>query len=120
LGDAKIDEITAAMKPKSATSPLLFLRGQPRTWEERGGKQWQAVNGANAPVKSQLNIVGIDGLSPDGKAITLTASHLSAENSFADPKKVSPVVTTLTDVSARMHYTFPARSLVILRLHPKG
>jgi len=79
-----------------------------------------AVNGANAPVKSQLNIVGIDGLSPHGKAITLTASHLSAENSFADPKKVSPVVTTLTDVSTWMHYTFPARSLVILRLHPKG
>jgi alpha-L-arabinofuranosidase len=78
-----------------------------------------AVNGQTAPVSTQLNLSGAGKLSPEGKAITLTAAHLSAENSFAHPMRVSPVVTPLKHVSAEMRYTFPARSLVILRLHLK-
>ncbi len=78
-----------------------------------------AVNGERYPVSAELNLHGVADLLSRGKAITLSGAHLGAENTFAHPMRISPVVKRLQHVQPDLRYAFPPRSLVIIRLHLK-
>lgn len=109
------------------------------TFEEKGVTRFQAVggkskegytlkavNGSEAEQTAELELAGVSGNSKDpisAEAITLTGDALSAENSLDNPKRVAPVTTKVAlPVVSRasgkvtLRYTFPPRSLTILRL----
>lgn len=79
----------------------------------------KVVNGADAARPSEIKL---DGLSGAFRATvsTLTSPSLDDENSFEAPTHVAPMTTETTLTAPVVAYTFPARSLTILRLHRTG
>ena len=51
-----------------------------------------------------------------GTVITLAAESLKAENSFVEPKKISPVTTSYNGFDKNFQYTFAPYSFTILRI----
>jgi len=54
-------------------------------------------------------------ISPEGKAIALTSSNPTDENSFDEPKKIAPVDQPLRGAGANFHHEFPPYSLSVPR-----
>ena len=52
----------------------------------------------------------------NGTVITLAAESLKAENSFDEPKKISPVTTSYNHFDKNFQYTFAPYSFTILRI----
>ena len=76
----------------------------------------KAVNGSESPVAADVRVEGAGHLRTTGEAIVLTSGSLEDENSLAQPVKIAPVSTRITGVAPRFPYTFPARSVTVLRL----
>ena len=76
----------------------------------------KVVNGADSARTVALNLTGVEALQPVGEAITLTSADMDDENSLAQPTRIVPVPSRLGGVGPSFSYTFPARSLTILRL----
>jgi alpha-L-arabinofuranosidase len=70
------------------------------------------VNGDNAPAEMKLNLSG------NAKLIVLTSADRAAENSFAEPEKVSPKESAVKLVGDTP-LTLPANSLTVLRVATK-
>ncbi|HLV80697.1 MAG TPA: alpha-L-arabinofuranosidase C-terminal domain-containing protein [Chthonomonadaceae bacterium] len=76
----------------------------------------KVINGADAPRPLRVSLLGAGAVLPYGQAITLTAPRLDAENSLDHPASVVPVTRPVSGLSPQFVYTFPARSLTVLRL----
>lgn len=76
----------------------------------------KVVNGAETPVTAAIDLPGAGALRSTGQAITLTSASLDDENALDRPERVSPVSARITGIASQFTYTFPARSLTILRL----
>jgi alpha-L-arabinofuranosidase len=76
----------------------------------------KVINGADEPRAVTVRLDGAGPLQPTGQATTLTSARLEDENSLEQPTKVAPVTTSVSGIAPRFTYTFPARSLVVLRL----
>ncbi|HXI72067.1 MAG TPA: alpha-L-arabinofuranosidase C-terminal domain-containing protein [Verrucomicrobiae bacterium] len=77
----------------------------------------KAVNpGANAQTV-EITLTG--SIESEGKATVLTGGSLDEVNSMAAPGKISPVESKFVNAATNFSYTFPARSLTVLRLKPK-
>lgn len=74
----------------------------------------KAVNAAGNPHTVSYQINGA--LAVEGKAITLSASALTDENSFDNPDLISPKTTTFKTKKQSINYTLPPYSLTILRV----
>ena len=87
--------------------------------DERNELVLKAVNAAGTPYRLEYRL---DGLAPDqqvaaqGTAITLQASALTNENSFADPMLIAPKSSRFEAGQEGFGYTLPPYSLTILRL----
>ena len=55
----------------------------------------------------------------EGTVITLTSPNLQDENTFADPKKISPTETTFKLKQGKVNLTLPAYSVNVLKLKLK-
>ena len=77
----------------------------------------KAINGSNDDVPSTIEFDSK--LQQTGEAITLRSGNDTDENTFETPLKIAPATTPLNNVSQNFKYTFPARSLTILRLKQK-
>lgn len=75
----------------------------------------KVVNGGAAPAEVKLDFAGVKGAASKATVFTLTGG-LKAENSFAEPRKISPVESKIKINSPQFTYTFPADSLTVLRL----
>ncbi len=77
----------------------------------------KVINGTN---KDEPTAIKLDGnIDPTGEAITMQSGNDADENTFDAPMKIAPKTTTVDNVSGNFKYTFPARSLTVLRLKQK-
>jgi alpha-L-arabinofuranosidase len=79
----------------------------------------KAVNGAETPLEATIRLEGAGSLGSTGQAITLTSSSMDDENSLAQPAKVAPASRSISGIALRFTFTFPARSVTVLRLKRK-
>jgi alpha-L-arabinofuranosidase len=73
--------------------------------------------GANSDTV-EIKLDGLAQVGPEGKATTL-AGDLDAVNSMDEPEKISPVESNFEPAAADFTYTFPARSMTVLRIKAK-
>ena len=76
----------------------------------------KVVNGADLAQSAVIDLPGSSELEDTATAITLTGSAMDEENSFAAPTKIAPVLRRLNGISSHFRYTFPPRSVTVLRL----
>jgi len=75
----------------------------------------KVVNGTEQAYTRTFNIAGAKSVSPQGKVITLSGDA-QAENSFAQPKLLSPKTTTFSSFGQKFSYEFAPMSFTILRV----
>lgn len=80
--------------------------------EGRGEIIVKLVNGDDAPAQIKLNLSG------EGRMTVLTGANRADENTFTEPKKVSPKDSAIS-LSKETPITLPANSLVVLRVSAK-
>ncbi len=76
----------------------------------------KAVNPAADAAAVEIKLVGTSQIEPEGKAVTLAGDDLNAENSMAEPGKISPVESKFENAAADFTYNFPAHSMTVLRI----
>ena len=76
----------------------------------------KVLNDGEEPAAIAVDLRGAGRLAATGTAITLTSGSKEDENSFASPKKVAPVKRSVRGLGSAFTYTFPARSVTILRI----
>ncbi len=76
----------------------------------------KVVNGAESARNAVIDLPGSSEFEATGTAITLKGSAMDEENSFASPTKIAPVSRRIDGISSHFRYTFPARSVTVLRL----
>jgi alpha-L-arabinofuranosidase len=74
------------------------------------------VNSAAEPMTPNVQIEGAKKIANRGTMIVLAGEKLTNENSIAEPKKVAPVTSPLTDAAVSFKHTFDPHSLTVLRL----
>lgn len=75
----------------------------------------KTVNPLKAPVETHINLSGAR-VTSSAKAIILTGSKLTDENSFEAPKNIFPVEEFVRNVSTSFNYSFRPYSVTVLRL----
>jgi alpha-N-arabinofuranosidase len=76
----------------------------------------KAVNpGAEAEAVS-IRLDGLSHVASDDDVVTLSGDALGAVNSMADLKRIVPVESKFENAAANFSYTFPARSMTVLRI----
>lgn len=76
------------------------------------------VNTSSAAQDVSINFKATK-LIPDGTIITLTSPDLQDENTFADPKKISPKETKIKSEKEKIKLKLPAYSVNVLKLKMK-
>lgn len=76
----------------------------------------KVVNRSNKPYTPQIDISGVNKVAKHGKVISLVAEDDSHENSFADPFKIFPKETSLSNLSTKFTYDFKPYSYTIIRV----
>ena len=76
----------------------------------------KVVNASSSPRTVRINLAGAKNVKKVGKAFILASSDLKAENSLAEPTKVSPVEQQLTVPSGDFSFTLAPNSITILRV----
>jgi alpha-L-arabinofuranosidase len=100
----------AASKP---TRALYAAAGR----DNKSGETILAIaNPGGVPVTTQINLAGAKTIAPSAKAIVLTSTSPDDENSFDQPKKVSPREETIHAGGPQFEYTFPPWSFTIVRV----
>lgn len=79
----------------------------------------KVVNGAEVDRNSSVQLEGVTDGAFETTVTTLSSESQEDENSFVEPTKVAPKTVPLLVQHRTFNYDFPARSLVILRLHRK-
>jgi alpha-L-arabinofuranosidase len=79
----------------------------------------KVVNPSSRPVETAVALNGVGRVDPNASAIVLTADTPDAENSLAQPERVTPTRSTLRVSGPEFTHRFPAHSLTILRLRPE-
>jgi len=100
-------------------APVPALAAVAGREEKSGDLILKVVNGTDAALPATLNLEGAGRLRREGEAVVLTSATRTDENSFDQPRKIAPVTRPIDGVSERFAYTFPARSLTILRLRKR-
>ena len=75
----------------------------------------KAVNTSDRDIDGAIQLRGVAGVSPEGKATVLTSASPQDQNTISDPTKVLPVEESIT-AAASFHHQFPAHSVTVLRL----
>ena len=85
--------------------------------DERAGEViLKVVNIAPSPREVRINLAGARQMKKNGKAFVLASSDLKAENSLAEPTKITPVEQPFTVPSSEFAYTLAPNSLTVLRV----
>ncbi|HUE83745.1 MAG TPA: alpha-L-arabinofuranosidase C-terminal domain-containing protein [Pyrinomonadaceae bacterium] len=76
----------------------------------------KVVNTAPAAREVRINLAGAQQVSKSGRAFVLSSSDLKAENSLAEPKKISPVERQFPAPTDQITYSLEPQSLTVLRI----
>ncbi len=101
---------------RNAGLPSLYaIAGQKRATGEIIVK---AVNVANQPQPTRIQLTGLSKLSPKAQVITLTHPDPTAENGVDAPSKIVPTESIVDIAAPEFTYILPANSVTVLRLKP--
>ncbi len=112
-GDRVLPVRLGGVLPVEKEKPRFYATA---TRDEKAGEViLKVVNASSAPVETSIQLVGT---SEPGRnvAATLLAGTLADENSFAAPRAIAPVTSSLRVPGARFDYSFKAYSLTVLRV----
>jgi len=76
----------------------------------------KVVNGEDTPFSTEINLTNAVKVEPVGQIITLSSVSDKDDNSFAEPKKVTPVVSEYKGFSNSFKMEFLPNSFTILRI----
>ena len=76
----------------------------------------KVINTASEPMKTRLNITGVESLKPEANVTVLKSGDLRDNNSLDEPNKVLPKTATIQGVAAEFTHEFPAYSCTVMRL----
>lgn len=97
--------------------PTLFASA---THEDRSGDIiLKVVNPGASAVEVAVNLAGLKQVQAGSTSTVLTSDKLSDENSFDQPKKVSPVEFNLGRLQPNFSHEFPSHSMTVLRIKTK-
>ena len=89
--------------------------------EEKSGEVIvKVVNSAAQPVEAAVELKGAGTVAGKADVTVLAGTNLADENSFAEPKKVAPVSSTIEGVGPEFKYTFKPWSVTVLRIAAGG
>ena len=96
-------------------APLLFYSATRD--ESKRTLYLKVVNASSKPLPLEIQLIGKD--KPQGTAAVTTLSGHSMEetNSLAEPARILPVKSAITDVSSDWKRIFPAYSIEIIEVH---
>lgn len=97
----------------------VFLPYSVTRQTETGKVFLKVVNPGETAREAHIQLKGLAGVQPEGKAITLRAAGPKETNSITEPTKIVPVSEPLKNVTADLRYTFPAWSITVLELTAK-
>jgi alpha-L-arabinofuranosidase len=93
--------------------PTLFTSA---TRDEKTGETiLKVVNPGDQPTRATIKINGVSSLAPTGRATILTGKNAD-ENTFQNPRTITPITTTVNGVKPQFGYIFQPRSITVLRL----
>jgi alpha-L-arabinofuranosidase len=98
---------------QTTPQPLYFVAGRADASNEIILK---TVNVTDTARDIEINIEGVPGIRPSGKAVVLTSKSPWDENTLDAPCKVAPVTRTLDNLGTKFRHVFPANSVTVLRL----
>jgi alpha-N-arabinofuranosidase len=76
----------------------------------------KTVNPEASAEAVEVKLNGAAQVEPEGASTVLTADNLNAVNSMDEPEAVSPVASKFENAATDFTYTFPPRSLTVLRI----
>jgi alpha-L-arabinofuranosidase len=76
----------------------------------------KVVNTSDQSFETALDLQGVKSVQAQAKAWTLTSGSTADENSFEQPRKAAPQESAASGLAAKCSYTFPARSVTVLRV----
>jgi alpha-L-arabinofuranosidase len=76
----------------------------------------KAVNPGGDAEAVQIKLDGLSRVEAEDDVVTLAGDALGAVNSMADAQKIAPVESKFDNAAANFTYTFPARSMTVLRI----
>jgi alpha-L-arabinofuranosidase len=88
--------------------------------EKSGDLIVKVVNASVEPLTTELDLSNAKNLTGKGRAIVLTANSGAAENSLAEPTKVSPKTNPFEFNGTTLTRTFPGNSFTVFRLGTKA
>ncbi|MGA2796489.1 MAG: alpha-L-arabinofuranosidase C-terminal domain-containing protein [Thermoguttaceae bacterium] len=84
--------------------------------EKSGEVIVKVVNYAAVPAEAAVQLQGAGNISGKADVTVLVGAKLADENSFAEPKKVAPVTSSIDGVGPDFKYTFKPWSVTVLRI----
>ncbi len=84
--------------------------------ESTGEVVVKAVNSGDAALDTELVLQGLTGIASQAQCTVLTSASPNDENSFANPRRVSPKTTRIGGIAPKFHHTFPPHSVTVLRI----
>lgn len=115
-----------AVLPAQLTGAPTAANGKPRFYasavrdEKAGEIIVKVVNATATPAEVAIKLPGGSQIAKRATCTVLTSASLTDENSLAEPKKVSPVTTTLSGIATEFRHSFKAHSLTVLRIKAKA
>lgn len=119
VGYDKVDCYLDDVLLLSYTEPkkLIGIAGRDK---ETGDLIVKMVNGNDDAIETEIELEGTGEALGTYKAYTIASDETTAENSFADPKKYVPAVTTgKTSGAKKLAHSFPKYSITVLRIPTK-
>ena len=108
--------------PVQLSGALPMEKEQPRLYataardEKAGEIILKVVNATARPVDANLRLTGAANIARQASATVLTGATLADENSLNEPRKVAPVVSSVSGVGPEFRQTFRPYSLTVLRV----
>ncbi|KAG6410580.1 hypothetical protein SASPL_128642 [Salvia splendens] len=117
----------ATLLDSTLQSPSSSLTASAISWTDAdSGRSYirvKVVNFGGNRVNLKLSVEGLDNKSiePAGSTLTtLTSTNVKDENSFKEPKKVSPVINALKNASNKMTFVIPPYCFISIDLLRKS
>lgn len=98
------------------SGPLYYVSSQDK---ETGDIILKVVNSSDRILTTKIVLKGAEDIIGTATATILTSDKLTDENSFENPKKVSPITVELTGVARSFEYNFDKNSVTVLRIKTK-
>jgi alpha-N-arabinofuranosidase len=104
---------------ETSTNGVQSLYASATRDEQTGEVILKVVNPKADAGIADIKLAGVSQIESEGKSVTLTGDDFNEVNSMEAPEKISPVESKFETGATNFSYTFPPRSLTVLRITPR-